>query len=157
MSLVLMYMKTLGYLLHSYNCLTKVIQDRWFKVSTSLSLFADIVLGIDLITDHNSSWINKMSKSFWFSKIFSVRNQFLWMFCKKILKLLIIIIFVYCLCLNKLSWPRFFWAFKTSYYTICSWINASKRATLCYLLDVSSCSWHIWISASTVLPPGFLA
>ena len=115
-SLTLIYVITLEYLFSLTNCLEKMIHDRWLGVPMIVLPSLGEVLGILWIIDHRYSWINIISKFLLFSKIRLVRRQFLQIFCKKILRFLIIIVCFHPH-LSELSW---LWEIRALEFSCCA-------------------------------------
>ena len=131
MSFELMYVRPLRCSLQLFEYLANVIQDRWNSMLITSSLSADVVLEIDLMTDHSSSWINRILKFLLFSRMVSVSRWFLQTFWEEILRSLIII-FENHSWLNKLSWLWYLEALVISCCANPSWTNAFRMNMMCY-------------------------
>jgi len=148
-SLMFMYNMTLGELWSLEEFLEKIIQLGWFGTPTNCSLFLFNKLGMKWIRNHDGSWIKITSNSFCASKIVLVSNLFLWMFCEKILMLLIIMLDYY----SQLSKLIDFWCSGVLgiFLSATSYWNGVSRKDICSnWLGVHLCNSDTWMSKSMV-------
>jgi len=135
MSLILIYVMTLGCSFLSINCLEKIIHEGWLEAPTIFSLSSNNELGIIWIMNYESSWINMMSMFLLFSKIEAVFVSIL----QKILKLFKIIVLTYPQ-LRELNWLRFLRAPETSCCASHGWTYISRIDSCSCPLDGHLCS-----------------
>ena len=126
-SLMLMYVITLGCSLLSEVNHANISQDRWWgaPIMLSPSLFKE--LSTYWIIDKKGSWTNKTLNFLLFSKIISLRSLFFLTFCEKMLRIFKIMLYYYSQ-LSKLSLLWFLWAFELSCCTNHDWICVSRNS-----------------------------
>ena len=148
---------TLGKSLSSKGILAKEIQLEWWLVPMRGSPSQHEVLGILWISDHGGSWIKMMSKWTNVSSRVLTMREFLWTFCEKILRFLIIIDEKCYSLQNELILICFHGSQCTSSDAIPYWICASKTDTDWSLLGGLCNNSSIWMSGGMVLLSWFPA
>ena len=112
---MLMYAMTLGESDLFDGILANEIQLGWWLVPIRGSPLQLEELGILWISDQGGSWINIMSNWFWILKRMLMIKEFLWKFCKRILRFFTIIVGVCHSPQNKLTWTCFHRSQHTSF------------------------------------------